>query len=488
MHRRTISGLFLVLLTIGVFTPVFNIQPVKTDRAINQSITLGTITIQGKATLEGAGDHSGISIEVSLVKLQDHSSNKVAETTTGSDGLYQITGVPSLSGDDRYGVRAFKDGYASDSIYPPIYSSEATPGAVVVVHDMVLHTQKWVSFDWTYQPDGTTNLSTGDLSSGSVVLYSSVEGLGGDDACGFIFSTNSVTYPVADVYFLDSRIHPYSFWANNGHGGVHDMGAVPLDSVSEAPDVSNGVGIYEFYDNQATDVIVGHTYCIVTKNGSHHAKICVTGVSEQPEPLPTISLFPHEIYLDEQTRNFTVNVNIENLRASHRLVGVDFRLECDLALVSSVEMIDGFFWKDFGDIFSVILSEMDSILISIVLLPDSNGVYTRFPEGNGTMAVFSFVIAGPANSTIYLISHAADVEANMFIQNASDHCHIRVTWNRTDLNADGKVDILDLSVFAKAFASRLGHYRWNWNVDIDGNQMINIIDAAKIIQDFGKHQ
>jgi hypothetical protein len=151
-------------------------------------------------------------------------------------------------------------------------------------------------------------------------------------------------------------------------------------------------------------------------------------------------------------------------------------------------MIDGFFWKDFGEIFSIIVSEMDSILISILLLPDSNGVYTRFPEGSGTMAVVSFVVAGPANSTIILNGHAADVEANMFLQNASDHCHILVTWNRADLNADGKIDILDLSVFANAFASRPGHYRWNTNVDIDRNQMINIIDAAKIIRDFGKHQ
>lgn len=204
---------------------------------------------------------------------------------------------------------------------------------------------------------------------------------------------------------------------------------------------------------------------------------------------PTISFFPHEIYLDEQTRNFTVSVNIENLKASHRLVGVSFELEYDSVLVSFVGIIDGFFWKDFGDIFTTfMISEMDFPLINILLLPP----YTRFPEGNGTLAVFNFAITAPANSTIRLKTSAVDDGGNIIIipplPDESDYCYLRVTWNRADLNFDGKVDILDLSVLAKAFASQPGNYRWNTNVDIDGNRIINIIDAVKIAQDFGEHQ
>jgi hypothetical protein len=270
MEKKKVLSLMLTLLLTSMLA--FNIQSVKADPVINQPTAIGTITIEGNATLEGASDHSGISIEV---WLNGSSVNKAAETTAGSDGFYRMVGVPSLSSGDWYAVVAVKDGYAYAGDSRMIHSSEATPGAEVVVDDMVLHTQKWVSFNWRYQPDGTTNLSTGDLSSGSVILYSESE------PCGFIFSTNSVTGFVADVYFGDNRRYPYSFWANNGAGGVHDMGAVPLDSVTEAPDVSNGVGVYEFYDNQATHVMVGHTYCIVTKDGNHYAKICVIGVGSR---------------------------------------------------------------------------------------------------------------------------------------------------------------------------------------------------------------
>jgi len=140
---------------------------------------------------------------------------------------------------------------------------------------MVLHYQKLIAFNWVYQPDGTTALSTGNLLSGTAILYSSVHGPEGSSSCGFIFSENRRTDIIADLYFIDSEDSPYVFYANNGSGGIHDMGAVPLESVAEAPDASLGVGPWEFYNDQSTDVKIGHTYCIVTMDGSHYAKIHV---------------------------------------------------------------------------------------------------------------------------------------------------------------------------------------------------------------------
>jgi hypothetical protein len=203
-------------------------------------------------------------------------------------------------------------------------------------------------------------------------------------------------------------------------------------------------------------------------------------VAQQPESLPRISFFPHEIYLDEQTSSFTVSVNIENLQASHRLVGFSFRLEYDPSIMSFVGMVDGDLLKDF-DKYILISSEMGFPIIGILLLPP----YTRFPEGNGTIAALSFAVAVLADTTIHLTSEAVDAETKALPQQ-DDYSQARGTWNRADLNFDGKVDLLDLSVFAKAFASRLGQYRWNTNVDIDRNQMIDIIDAVKISKDFGK--
>jgi len=56
----------------------------------------------------------------------------------------------------------------------------------------------------------------------------------------------------------------------------------------------------------------------------------------------------------------------------------------------------------------------------------------------------------------------------------------------TDVNYDGKVDILDIAIVAKAYGSYPGHPRWNPKADLDGNGTVNIIDVAKVAKDYGK--
>lgn len=55
-----------------------------------------------------------------------------------------------------------------------------------------------------------------------------------------------------------------------------------------------------------------------------------------------------------------------------------------------------------------------------------------------------------------------------------------------DVNGDGKVNIVDISIVAKAFGSKLGDPRWDPNADLDNNGLINIIDISKLAKEFGK--
>jgi len=63
-------------------------------------------------------------------------------------------------------------------------------------------------------------------------------------------------------------------------------------------------------------------------------------------------------------------------------------------------------------------------------------------------------------------------------------------WNilriKGDLNGDGIVNIVDVSIVAKAFGSRPGDPAWNETADMDENGVINIIDVAKVAKEFGK--
>ena len=55
-----------------------------------------------------------------------------------------------------------------------------------------------------------------------------------------------------------------------------------------------------------------------------------------------------------------------------------------------------------------------------------------------------------------------------------------------DINADNRVDILDLIIVARAFGSVLDGSGWDARADIDGNGIVDIIDLITVAQDFGK--
>lgn len=57
----------------------------------------------------------------------------------------------------------------------------------------------------------------------------------------------------------------------------------------------------------------------------------------------------------------------------------------------------------------------------------------------------------------------------------------------TDINGDGKVDIIDLASVAVAWGTCPGDPRWNPKCDIDGNGVVNIMDIALVALDFGKY-
>lgn len=55
-----------------------------------------------------------------------------------------------------------------------------------------------------------------------------------------------------------------------------------------------------------------------------------------------------------------------------------------------------------------------------------------------------------------------------------------------DINADGKVNILDISLAAKAYSSKLGEDRWEANADVNEDGIINILDISAIAKEYGK--
>jgi len=55
-----------------------------------------------------------------------------------------------------------------------------------------------------------------------------------------------------------------------------------------------------------------------------------------------------------------------------------------------------------------------------------------------------------------------------------------------DLNRDGIINIVDISMAAVAFGSEPGHPRWNPTCDVNGDGTVNIVDIAAIAVEFGE--
>jgi hypothetical protein len=54
-----------------------------------------------------------------------------------------------------------------------------------------------------------------------------------------------------------------------------------------------------------------------------------------------------------------------------------------------------------------------------------------------------------------------------------------------DLNGDWQVNIVDLSIVAKAFGSRVGDAEWSQSADLNGDGVINIVDVTLAAKAFG---
>lgn len=59
-------------------------------------------------------------------------------------------------------------------------------------------------------------------------------------------------------------------------------------------------------------------------------------------------------------------------------------------------------------------------------------------------------------------------------------------WLHTDINRDGRVNILDISASAIAFGSRIGDPNYDSLVDINKDNIINILDISAVAIDFGR--
>jgi hypothetical protein len=125
---------------------------------------------------------------------------------------------------------------------------------------------------------------------------------------------------------------------------------------------------------------------------------------------------------------------------------------------------------------------------NVTLYANSTAVQTKqisLPTGTSTDVTFKWNFTSPiGNYTFKAIAESVKNET-ILTNNEYSYGIIQVSIIG-DINADGKVNIIDVSIAAKAYMSKPGDTRWNANADVNEDETINIIDITIVARDYGK--
>jgi hypothetical protein len=152
--------------------------------------------------------------------------------------------------------------------------------------------------------------------------------------------------------------------------------------------------------------------------------------------------------------------------------------------------------------YRTILANNSSTLINVTVWNEGNftETFTVTMCYNGTQAVTQDVTLNAKQFTVLTFqcttpeipgNYAIEVMVsiipgeNEIKNNVLSYGPIRISI-AGDINADKKVNILDISMAARAFGSKLGEERFEPNADINEDRVINIIDISGIAREFGQ--
>jgi hypothetical protein len=115
---------------------------------------------------------------------------------------------------------------------------------------------------------------------------------------------------------------------------------------------------------------------------------------------------------------------------------------------------------------------------SHVVAAASTGFDPELTGDIGPNQIVSFEIQLDKERAQHVATYALEAQSNQYAMARGSP--------PTDLNGDGQVNIVDVTIVASAFGSRPGSPKWNLDADIDKNGVVNIVDVSIVARDFGK--
>jgi PKD repeat protein len=216
------------------------------------------------------------------------------------------------------------------------------------------------------------------------------------------------------------------------------------------------------------------------------------------ELIPSEATVKVEPALVKSLRFFEVNITIEDLEEYWDMAGFDISLNYNTTMLDVIEVDLGEFATRFNLTFEIVKDQND--LAGYVHLAYMWNFAELTPEtrptpfGSGTLFTARFYVAAAGTTELLLDTTIAAYP------NPSKWCtdsSIPVTCLtlsgiaqtalpiKEDVNADGKVDILDVVLAAAAYGSHPDHPNWNPYADLNGDGVITILDLVMITRIYG---
>ncbi len=212
---------------------------------------------------------------------------------------------------------------------------------------------------------------------------------------------------------------------------------------------------------------------------------------------------PATVQIQLLNKTFTLNVTLNNLWEGWRTVAVQFRLCYNDTLLEVVDVTQGEFlqdptWNLYGTFFTHLILDDPTygpnILVGILLYPNATGHWNDFPHGDGALATITFKgiyqergLEKPPQTCPLQIADPLIVDDQTIEIPLStvDGLYEMHPTHIGDFNYDGQVDIWDVATAAAAFGSFPGHERWNPLCDTNNDGKIDIKDLAVAAAGFG---
>ena len=163
--------------------------------------------------------------------------------------------------------------------------------------------------------------------------------------------------------------------------------------------------------------------------------IRVNGLYEiEGVPIPMLKVEPSYYRATRVGETFNISIVIENINASHRMIGFQFRLSYNLSFVEVLDIIEGPFLPAFNQTpdppytYFMAYDEPDDpyygthVIVGDILMPNATGDYPGpFPEGSGVIAIITFNVTGvnPGTFDLHLFDTIIINDENEEIQHGT---------------------------------------------------------------------